>query len=30
MFSDIDRVYVSHRARQALDWVPQYDFGRVL
>ena len=29
MFSDIDRVYVSHRARQALDWVPQNDFGRV-
>ena len=30
MFSNIDWVYVSHRARQALDWVPQYDFGRVL
>tara|TARA_B100000780_G_scaffold246538_1_gene191102 strand:- start:32 stop:535 length:504 start_codon:yes stop_codon:yes gene_type:complete len=30
MFSDVDRLYVSHRARQALVWVPQYDFGRVL
>ena len=30
MFSDIDWVFVSRWAREALDWLPQYDFGRVL
>lgn len=30
MFSDFDRFYVTHTARQALDWVPHYNFGRVL
>lgn len=30
MFDDFDRVYVNALARDALGWVPQYDFGRIL
>ena len=30
MFPGIDRIYVNERARQELDWRPQYDFRRIL
>ncbi len=30
MFPTIDRVYVNTRAREALNWVPRYDFRHVL
>ena len=30
MFADVDRVYVSDRAREALGWAPQFTFRRIL
>ena len=30
MFRGIDRVYVNHRARRELGWMPRYDFNHVL
>lgn len=30
MFPGISRVYVNERARQSLEWIPKYDFRRVL
>ena len=30
MFSGIDRVYVNERARNALGWIPRYDFSSII
>ena len=30
LFPSIDRVYVNQKAREALDWMPRFDFGFAL